>query len=473
MSRTACFISIIVWFLIAQPIQARQNTPQQSPWKVSGSLRVRFEGWDFFKASTGDNAYGYGAALLRVAVGRQWRSHDWFFELAQPSLIGLPREAIAPAPQGQLGFGGTYFASNPGRLGIFLKQGYVRLKSRLRLGRFEFGDGLETAPEGALGVLKRDRVASRLIGNFGFTHVGRSIDGVHFSHGVSTANLTVMAGRPTEGVFQVKGMRELNVDVVYGALTTKVPRLGQGEGRVFGMYYHDGRDTLKTDNRSLLLRLGDFESIGITTIGANYINVFDAGIGKADALAWGVVQTGTWGKLDHRSHAIAVEAGYQVPNIKLKPWFRAGYFRGSGDDNPSDGVHKTFFQLLPTPRPFARFPLYNLMNSEDTFAQLTFIPHPKWSLRSEAHSLRLTDAADLWYSGGGAFQKETFGYAGRPSGGQKELAAVFDLSADYQLDAKTTLGFYVAIARGKGAIRNVFPTGQNAKFGLIELTRRF
>jgi hypothetical protein len=282
-----------------------------------------------------------------------------------------------------------------------------------------------------------------------------------------------MAGRPTEGVFQVKGMRELNVDVLYGALTAKVPRAGQGEARLFGVYYYDGRGTLKADNRSLSLRSGDLESIGVTTIGANYINVFDAGIGKADVLTWGVVQTGTWGKLDHRSNAVAVEAGYQLPDIKLKPWFRAGYFRGSGDDNPSDGVHRTFFQLLPTPRPFARFPLYNLMNSEDTFAQLTLIPHPKWNLRGEAHSLRLTDTADLWYSGGGAFQKETFGYAGRPSGGEKDFAAVFDVSADYQLNAKTIVGFYVATARGKGVVRNLFPTGKNAKLGFIELTRRF
>jgi hypothetical protein len=37
------------------------------------------------------------------------------FELEQPSLIGLPSDAIAPAPQGQLGFGATYRAANPGR----------------------------------------------------------------------------------------------------------------------------------------------------------------------------------------------------------------------------------------------------------------------------------------------------------------------------------------------------------------------
>ena len=67
------------------------------------------------------------------------------------------------------------------------------------------------------------------------------------------------------------------------------------------------------------------------------------------------------------------------------------------------------------------------MNNEDVFGQLTFNPHPKWTIRSEAHSLNLVSAQDLWYIGGGAFQKQTFGYTGRPSGGQKGFADIFDV----------------------------------------------
>jgi Alginate export len=203
------------------------------------------------------------------------------------------------------------------------------------------------------------------------------------------------------------------------------------------------------------------------------VNVFSLGKGKSDALFWGAAQTGSWGALRHRANAFAAEAGYQLDNSLLKPWLRAGYFRGSGDDDPSDGVHSTFFQELPTPRPFARFPLYNLMNSEETFAQLTVIPHPKLTLRSEAHSLNLANAVDLWYVGGGAFQKQTFGYTGRPSGGQKRFMTVFDLSADYQFDAQTTFTLYVAHASGKDVVKRLFPAGPNANFAYIELNRRF
>jgi len=50
---------------------------------------------------------------------------------------------------------------------------------------------------------------------------------------------------------------------------------------------------------------------------------------------------------------------------------------------------------------------------------------------------------------------------------------VFDFSADYQLDSQTTLTFYIARANGKAVVRNVFPEGQNAMLGYLELTRRF
>src|SRR5207244_13433345 len=66
------------------------------------------------------------------------------------------------------------------------------------------------------------------------------------------------------------------------------------------------------------------------------------------------------------------------------------------------------FKNCRLPPPFDRFPLYNLMNNEDAFAQLTLTPYRKLILRTEAHSLNLANAKDLWYIGGGAFQKETF-----------------------------------------------------------------
>jgi hypothetical protein len=80
---------------------------------------------------------------------------------------------------------------------------------------------------------------------------------------------------------------------------------------------------------------------------------------------WGVVQTGSWGDLAQRAGAFVGEAGWQPPVKVLKPWLSAGYSYGSGDGNPNDSHHGTFFQVLTTPRQYARFPFYNMMNNED------------------------------------------------------------------------------------------------------------
>ena len=113
------------------------------------------------------------------------------------------------------------------------------------------------------------------------------------------------------------------------------------------------------------------------------------------------------------------------------------------------------------------------MNDEDGLAQFTFNPRANWTVRSEAHVLNLTNGKDLWYIGGGAFQKQSFGYTGRPSGGQRKFANVVDLSVDYQLNSQTTVTLYAAHADGKAVVRNLFPGGHNANFAYIELTRRF
>jgi hypothetical protein len=117
------------------------------------------------------------------------------------------------------------------------------------------------------------------------------------------------------------------------------------------------------------------------------------------------------------------EAGWQLPVSVLAPWISAGYSYGSGDGDPNNSRHSAFFQLLPTPRPCARFPFYNMMNNEDLYGTVNVRPMSKLALRSEVHILRLASASDLWYSGGGAFQPKTFGYTRRsPSNGNRGAA---------------------------------------------------
>ena len=125
---------------------------------------------------------------------------------------------------------------------------------------------------------------------------------------------------------------------------------------------------LKTDNRPAPIRTSDLGKIEIATWGADYAHVFNTtNAGKFDFLVWGVVQTGSWGNLEQRAGSFVGEAGWQPPVKMLKPWISAGYSYGSGDGNPNDSRHGTFFQVLPTPRQYARFPFYNMMNNEDLY----------------------------------------------------------------------------------------------------------
>jgi hypothetical protein len=440
--------------------------------------------WDWF-AGDAENTYPFLGSLLRLNFGQQKKAWDWQVEAALPVLLGLPDDAVAPGSQGQLGFGAAYYvANNRARNAAlpFLKQGFLRFKNlggnsahSLRVGRIEFVEATETTPgNGTLAAVKRDRIAHRLIGNFGWTHVGRSLDGAQYVYNTPDHNLTIVGARPTRGVFQVDGWGELDIALLYGAYTRGVKSGGAGELRLFGIYYDDWRSVLKTDNRSLAARRGDTDQIRIATLGGNYTHVIEPSAGAIDLMVWGALQAGGWGTLSHRAGSVAVEAGYQPRALPaLKPWVRAGFQHSSGDGDPNDGKHGTFFQVLPTPRWYARFPFYNQMNIQDAFAQFILRPHRAWNIRSELHWLRLTNRSDLWYQGGGAFQPWSFGYIGRPSNGARGLATYWDLSVDYQVSARVSLGGYLAMAQGKAVISSIYPRGDDARLGYIELGYRF
>jgi hypothetical protein len=453
---------------------------------VSGSFRTRLEAWDWFQGS-GNSDYSFLGSIFRVSLTQTTKSVDWQLELAAPFLLGLPDDAIAPGTQGQLGMGASYFAANNRSTHagmIFPKQGFLRFRDlggvpgqSLKIGRMEVIDGTEATPKNAtLAALKRDRIAHRLLGNFGFTHVGRSFDGAQYTLTGSKLNLAILGARPTRGVFQVDGWGELNINVFYGALTGQAGGGGRGSGewRVFGLGYSDYRDgVLKTDNRPAAIRRTDAGHINIGTYGGHYIGTISSRAGVLDVLFWGALQSGSWGALEHRAGAFAAEAGIQ-PGImrKAHPWIRGGYNFGSGDGNPNDAKHGTFFQVLPTPRIYARFPFFNMMNLHDAFGELIFRPGKALTVRTDVHSLRLAEPSDLWYSGGGAFQPWTFGYTGKATGGRPGLATLFDISADYNVNPHLALGAYYGYANGSAVVRAVYP-GQNGNFGYLELTTKF
>ena len=461
---------------------APENT-SALPVSVSIFDRSRVDATQWYAATPTQETYGFTESLVRIGVAQRIEKWDWQLELAAPADINLPTDAVSPVTaQGQLGLGGTYYASNTNNsnpAAAFLKQGFARYHfagkdNTIRLGRFEYFDGQETQPKDAgVAWLQTNRIAQRLIGNFGFSTAQRSFDGAEAHFGSDSYDITAMAARADQGVFNMNGNPELNVDLQYLAFT----KSAFGDHllvRAFGMDYHDGRTGItKTDNRALAVRAADHKNIRIGTYGGDAVATAPLGPARADLLFWGALQTGQWGALSHSAGAAAVEGGLQLTTVPTTPWLCGGWFRSTGDNNPTDDQHNTFFQILPTPRVYAQFPFYNLMNNTDGFVQLIDKPTKKIGLRSDLHWLKLTSPNDLWYQGGGAYDNKVFGYTGRPANGQSSFASVLDASVDWQVAKPVTMTFYYAKSFGKSVIGAIYPTTKDAQYGYVEFVYRW
>lgn len=479
LNRAAALLTPLLVLSAMTPGHAQAPAKSTSPIAVFINHRTRIDAWQWFAAPPQSETYGYVESLLRLGIAQKIHRWDWMLELAQPAILDAPTDAVSPvAAQGQLGLGATYYASNGNNdypAAAFFKQGFVRYHfgtphKSLRVGRFEFFEGQEIPQKNAtLAWLQTNRIAQRLIGNFGFTNAQRSVDGVEGHYGAQNWDISAAAARADQGVFNMNGNPELNVDFQYLALS----RSNWNQRllwRVFAAGYHDGRTGLtKTDNRALTVRQADHRNIRIGTYGGDLIAAIPAGPGTLDFLFWGAVQNGSWGPQNHSANAAAVEAGYRFGSKGASPWLRGGWFRSSGDDNTTDGTHNTFFQMLPTPRVYARLPFYNLMNNKDEFVQLMDRPVKPLTLRSDLHWLQLTSSQDFWYQGGGAFDNKVFGFVGRPANHSSSLASVADVSADWQATQSLAVTFYYAYAQGKSVVSAIYPADKNMQYGFIEL----
>ena len=163
--------------------------------------------------------------------------------------------------------------------------------------------------------------------------------------------------------------------------------------------------------------------------------------------------------------------GYALPDVWGEPWLRTGITRGSGDADPDDDRHTTFFQMLPTARVYAQTPFYNMMNNQDVFVEVFLTPHPTLALRSDLHWLRVNDGADFAYFGGGATSDTFFGYGGVPAGGRYELAYLVDFSILWTPTRNVTLHAYYGHGFGQGIVAANFLT-RNLDYAFVELILR-
>jgi hypothetical protein len=467
---------------------------------VTGTVSnmTRVESWSYFEpridslaltqGPIGEPEYAFIGDRAELGVFVQGSRFDLAGTFNYVRLENLPTDAIGP---GGFGSGAFYFAATGVRYSyqLYLGELAVRIKSRdrnrsLTLGRMPFSSGtpvrLRPAQESTPGFggsrarsverLARERLQSRLIGNFEWSYYQRRFDGARFDLDRGRWQYTAAAFVPTQGGFEESTNLSMpKVQVAVGSATRMDER---SESQGFAYLYRDRRrgrfavvdNTVSIDQRVNIL---------VATAGGSHARVVPTRSGELDAVAWGAVQVGEWYGAPHRAASAAIEAGHRWARAPLRPWLRAGYLWSSGDEDPRDGRHGTFFQMLPSSRKYALSSVYAQMNLRDAFLQAWIEPR-RFSSRIEVHRVSLASGRDLWYQGSGATvsRDRFFGFSGRAAGGETSLGTVLEGTVDVPIRKYWSVNGYAGTMWGGGVVSRTF-TSKRLTFWSIENVIRF
>ncbi len=485
------FVAGLVFAVPAALAEYAKETKAPEPWRaeISGPFdsKIRLE---MYERVRGDFADWFGNPIINGTVVLKEFRYNFVGNKFQ---LGLrfqrdPVEIFAQfqdsfvggLPPNGVGLGAVYFANNLSESanGAFLRQGWAKLNHLLGIDGLYLTGGRQLYTDAAQGPASHKnlrwiqdyRLAQRLIGPWDWTHTGRSFDGGSLGYLTDDIAAVGFAFRPTFGGFDVGGMPEISDITVAGTSFNlrDSKAIGNTIGQLFWYYYTDDRDIVFLDNRPLAVReQARGQGSKIHTIGAWAAHVEEIGPGLADGMVYWFGQFGDWQELDHGAWAYGAEAGYQFPKLWGSPWIRAGINSGSGDPDPFDGDHETFFQLLPTVWLYAQFPFYNMMNNQDVFVQGILAPHPKVNVRLDFHWLKVNESEDFLYSGSGATNDTFFGYLGTPTGGFDDLAYVTHFMVGVKPFNYLALNFFYAHAFGQDIINANFD-GKQGSYGYVE-----
>lgn len=466
---------ITVFFILTSSLWAEEKD-EKSSFTFDSKLSARYESVDWFGGDK--DSYHYNFGHTRVQLGTSYKKDSFRFYLQGQyfQLYDLPSSASGP--------GAVYFTTNgsedsPGKAAV--RQAYGEIQDsfgNVTLGRFLYSSGSEAqAAQSILANVRSARVMQRLIGPFDYTS-GRSFDGGKGTMNTEAGAFSGLFFMPTEGGFEIDQNRTMNEIKVAGLSWTEdsfTDENADHDLQAFLYGYFDTRETVKADNRPLDIRTADTGEIDIATLGAHWTSILKRGETSVDSLLWGAAQAGNWGNEDHRAYSLTAEISARRPESRWKHTLRLGYTLGSGDNDPADNDHETFFQMLPTARAFAMTPFYNMQNTQDLFAEISTVPHEDLKLKSSLHWIQLTENEDALYSGGGANEVHGgFGYAAKPSKGSHDVGSLMDIEAVWTITPQILLTAYYGhlfggnvTAAGDGSDRDIdyFFTELTAKLG--------
>ena len=374
------------------------------------NVRLRNELWDTFekKGVETDNTFDFFLVRARGFFDVFWEELYVHAMIQGIKGLNLPENgAFGPGP---LYFTASGNDDDPGDLqlvelsfqinnvpytGFFLKAG--------RMGIEEGGEVFYGEPK--FDLVKRTRLSERLVGNWDWVNVGRRYDGGMIGYENDLFNLSLFGANVLKGGVDFDDGYEWldSVFVFGGAFTLKKDVFVKGtELRVFNVFYFDNRTPAKTVAGG---------SLKINSTGVSVLGVYGFGPGELDVVGWFAVQTGKFGELDQKAVGFIGEIGYQLPTLLFKPWLRLGVAYASGDGNPSDSDHGTFFNVVPTNHKwYGYMDAIAFSNLEDYYLQLILELHRMISFSVDGHLFRLASDDEFWIGGSGAFNNKAFGY---------------------------------------------------------------
>ncbi|MDP2318704.1 MAG: alginate export family protein [Acidobacteriota bacterium] len=493
-------------FFVLFVVALGSATNAQEPPVVTASVSnlTRVESWSFFDPYpavepgqlVGHPDYTFIGDRAELGVRVDGRRFDLSGAFNYVRLENVPTGAIGP---GGLGVGAFYFAATGLSYSyqLYLSELTLRVsavddRSSVALGRMKFASGAEfTSGNPSLDHLKRERLHSRLVGNFEWSYYQRRFDGARLDIARPEWHVTAAALLPTQGGFEESTNLSMpNVQVATASYTRKggahrqplhlrAERFGgqeegvaaTSESQVFGTVYRDRREMAAVvDNTRSLDRPVD---VTIAALGGSHARITPTRRGELDTVFWGAVETGDWYGQSHRAASVAAEVGHRWTGAAGRPWLRAGYLWSSGDGDPADDRHGTFFQMLPSSRQYSLSATYAQVNLTDAFVQAAFEPRGV-KTRIEVHAVGLASGQDLWYQGSGATAStgRYFGFSGRAAGGHSRLGTVLEGAVDVPLKTYWSVNAYVGTMWGGGVVKHNF-SGTRLTFWYLENVFRF
>jgi hypothetical protein len=376
----------------------RERSQRFDAWDFGGQVRVRFESKDGFAVpGAGASAVDFSDAtpdnnywLFREKVHLGWKPCGWFSAFAEARDSSTVFDKRTPEPEEDV---------------LDLHQAWVALGDpkqfplTLKVGRQELSYGDE-----------------RLVGAFDWNNIGRVFDAAKARYERDALWVDAFAGRvvlANDGRFNVAN----DYDWFWGVYASSRAAVPRQETQLYVLARNTSPESpVATTGRP---QAGGPGARDIYTIGLR-VKSLPGQFGGWDYEAelagqFGDFYDATLGRrLEHEAFAAHVAGGYTWRQFQTAPRLGLEYNYASGDNDPTDGRHRTFENLFPTNHKFYGYmDFVSWQNLHNVRLSAALKPAKGVTVTADYHLFWLAETADYFYAVSG-LPRRTGGYSLAP-----------------------------------------------------------